>query len=927
MDFLDKATASRKGAKADSLFEEGNFKKALELYFQYLKYKIEKGDSEGRELAPYYKKIGDCYMKLAPGVEQSREHNIEKAVKYYSRAGEKYEESGDKHNAGMLYKSVANCFELGEEHDKASEYDRKSAELFSETGEGFQASHSFVEAGGYAYASGDYKTAADSYVKAAEFEESLKDDTKASEYYEKAGKCMEHLSDFDMAMEHYSLALGLYDKIKSYEKAAAAFESIGRCKEKVNDFQNAINNYLKASKINTSEKNHSGTIANYMSVGDCNEKLGKTDEAVKYYLKAVEVAVENKDGLSKAAALMKAANSQKTLGELDNAVMNYISAGEAYDSAGKRKEAVGVFNGALEISLSEAKKNEGNGDFDAAALNYQKASFCYFQLKDFERAADLYYQNAQSKLRAGEKIEAFDAYTQAGHAYAKSDLLNKAGDAYMRANKFDEAASHFIQHAEKATKKKDFFESAKYFDLAAWCFKKLFDDKQERDAMNSSIWQYVAFLDVKKDEPDPLKEAEANLRIGEGYLKLEDTRKAIKNMLKARELFEKTGDSEMVLRADAQVKLIDGKIALKAADYIKAHENLNKAIELLGKIDLEKLEEFDRYHVETIREGAEQYLSEIDSRPDVEIELEVPASVMVDVETKLSGKIINNGNQVVERIVILTSFPSSILVRKATKECLKVEPGETFDLEVVIQPNEVGSFVFNPLEILYHDIEDHKYMKSSLEITLNVSSEKTAAVMEAEAEQAESDEDVRVSDKIMRAFIGTDPSSIVLVSYNPPSHAQVVESILEILVKERGEGGVYVSVSKPYKHTQKLMEDKGIQIENLRFIDCITRASGNIADKSDNVVYVESPASLEEISMYSEKLIKDITTDKKFLIIDSVSSLLIYNDERAIEELIHFLVNQIRSDEVGGVILSADEASTQKIIRRLIPTCDKEIKV
>jgi tetratricopeptide (TPR) repeat protein len=814
-----------------------------------------------------------------------------------------------------------------EEHAKASEYDQKSALMFSQSGESIQASHTFLESAEYAYASGDYKTAADSYIKAAEFDERTKDDTKASDNYMKAAKSFEQAGDVSKAIEYYSLALGLFDKIKAYEKAAQAYENIGRCNEKIGNIEGAIGSYKKAGKLNESERNLSGAIANFMYAGKCFESLGRVDEAIAYYNKAADIADKSKDGTSKGMALANVGRCHESAKKYDNAVTNYINSGDAYIAANKRKEAVKVLENALDISLMQAKENEASGDFEKASGNYKNASYCYYQLKDYEQAADLFYKHAQSMEKAGKREDADEAYTQAGEAYAKSGLFYKAGDSFMRASKFEEAASHFLQHAQKASAGKMYFDAGKSYDLAAGCERKMGRKKEEKDAMNSSIWQYVAYLDLKKEQPEPAKEAEANLRIGEGYLKVEDTRRAMKSMLKARELYEKLGDQNMRTVADAQVELIDAKESLKATDYAKATEHLKKSLDALGRIVLDDIGEFDRIYLSERREDAEKYLSEIESRPDVEVEVTQPSDALVRTEITLAGRIVNKGTQTVQRIVILPNTPQTVEIRKAAKECLKLDGKETFSVDVLIYPTEVGSFVFRPLEILYHDAEDRKYMKSSNEIKLTIVAEKKEVVFEAETKELDDASAIRVSDRILRGFIGVEPTSVVLVSYNPGDHTHVVANIMDILVNERKEGGVYISVSKPYQQILKTVEGRLTSTENLKFIDCISRASGRTVEKTENVVYVENPASLEEISMYSDKLMREVPAQKKFLLIDSLSSLLIYNEERAIEELMHFLVNQIRSDGIGGVILSADEASTQKIVKRLIPTCDREIKV
>lgn len=165
---------------------------------------------------------------------------------------------------------------------------------------------------------------------------------------------------------------------------------------------------------------------------------------------------------------------------------------------------------------------------------------------------------------------------------------------------------------------------------------------------------------------------------------------------------------------------------------------------------------------------------------------------------------------------------------------------------------------------------------------------------------------------------------IVLVSVESQQHSEAVSSLLKILVNENEMGCLYISVSKPYEQLAKLVESNKINADRLLFIDCISYMAGKSIDKSENTVFVENPSSLEEVSLYIDKMLAR-TPEPKVVLLDSLSTLLIYNTETAVEELIHRMVNKISIEKAAGVILSIKQKEVEALTKTLGPLCDKEI--
>ncbi|ODS39103.1 MAG: hypothetical protein A7315_11510 [Candidatus Altiarchaeales archaeon WOR_SM1_79] len=167
-------------------------------------------------------------------------------------------------------------------------------------------------------------------------------------------------------------------------------------------------------------------------------------------------------------------------------------------------------------------------------------------------------------------------------------------------------------------------------------------------------------------------------------------------------------------------------------------------------------------------------------------------------------------------------------------------------------------------------------------------------------------------------------SSIVLLLGDPANYYQrVVLDSLEYLINRKNMQGVYLSASGPYEIISKDIKKRGIKLKNLSFIDCASRKSG----EDEFCIYIENPASLERMIMHINHLLEKIKVKHRFVFIDDLSSLLVYNDMRSIEEFSIQFLNNLHVKDVAGVIASIKEKTPEEIINRIVPKCDDVIHI
>lgn len=91
--------------------------------------------------------------------------------------------------------------------------------------------------------------------------------------------------------------------------------------------------------------------------------------------------------------------------------------------------------------------------------------------------------------------------------------------------------------------------------------------------------------------------------------------------------------------------------------------------------------------------------------------------------------------------------------------------------------------------------------------------------------------------------------------------------------------GIYVSLNKTQKSTENILQEAGIDTKKLFFIDCVTSERTR-----DDVVHI-APTELDLLSSAINDFIKDIKGEE-FLIIDALSTLLIYNHENEVAKFV-----------------------------------------
>lgn len=139
--------------------------------------------------------------------------------------------------------------------------------------------------------------------------------------------------------------------------------------------------------------------------------------------------------------------------------------------------------------------------------------------------------------------------------------------------------------------------------------------------------------------------------------------------------------------------------------------------------------------------------------------------------------------------------------------------------------------------------------------------------------------------------------SILSVTDIESLQKKVVDSVKRL----NGMPGMYVCLNKAQKSIESLLKKEKVNVHKIFFVDCVA------SEKEKEEVLHIAPYSLEFLEAAVATFIKDIKGEK-FIILDALATLLIYNDTNRVAE---FVQNIMRIGEENEAEIIAFSPATK----------------
>jgi len=172
----------------------------------------------------------------------------------------------------------------------------------------------------------------------------------------------------------------------------------------------------------------------------------------------------------------------------------------------------------------------------------------------------------------------------------------------------------------------------------------------------------------------------------------------------------------------------------------------------------------------------------------------------------------------------------------------------------------------------------------------------------------------------------------VAVVIRNPNQPQISSVFVKKLANARNLRGVYITINKPFDILQKAFLKSEINMENLYFVDAITKHINEKTENKENCSFINSPSNLTTLAitiMQAAKMMQAKNSSKEtpvFIVVDSMNTFLVYNDETTVKRFFHFLISKAREFGCKCLLFSADMNEVASLNRLVGDFSDKVIE-
>ena len=149
------------------------------------------------------------------------------------------------------------------------------------------------------------------------------------------------------------------------------------------------------------------------------------------------------------------------------------------------------------------------------------------------------------------------------------------------------------------------------------------------------------------------------------------------------------------------------------------------------------------------------------------------------------------------------------------------------------------------------------------------------------------------------------------------AHVDRLQFKIVSAVRSLQGNGIYVSLDKDKKGIENVLKRGKVDMKRLFFVDCV----GSSGDEK-SVVQV-SPTRLDDVSCAIEAFVNEIP-GKKFLVIDALAVLLIYNNENEVASFVRKVV-EFASERKVNVVAFSPKTKGEELLNKIFGAFDEVV--
>ncbi len=172
-----------------------------------------------------------------------------------------------------------------------------------------------------------------------------------------------------------------------------------------------------------------------------------------------------------------------------------------------------------------------------------------------------------------------------------------------------------------------------------------------------------------------------------------------------------------------------------------------------------------------------------------------------------------------------------------------------------------------------------------------------------------------------------EEGSAIALKFDVDAYFDMITTITNGFIDEKDMNVIYTTSTIPADSIIGVLDALDISRDSVHFVDAVSYMTMGTAGRKKGVTFVESPTMLETIMLKIEYLLKKYPAKQNTVVIDSINSLAIHNDNKILAEFLHILVSNLRSYGCFTLIMAVAEQESEEIDNILAMVCDDFMEV
>ncbi|MBI5871528.1 hypothetical protein HZB88_00385 [archaeon] len=156
-----------------------------------------------------------------------------------------------------------------------------------------------------------------------------------------------------------------------------------------------------------------------------------------------------------------------------------------------------------------------------------------------------------------------------------------------------------------------------------------------------------------------------------------------------------------------------------------------------------------------------------------------------------------------------------------------------------------------------------------------------------------------------------------LLLVNAEEYSDVVLGVIENFIVEKKLSGIYLTSNKQSSILLKMFQKKFKNFDDKKifFLDCVTK---ELKKQGIERAVECTPQNLIDLNISINQALEVLETGS-FFILDSISTLAIYNDERVLKKFVKTVVEKCYARKVNGIFLCNNTKNMKEVIEDTAP--------